>query len=69
MSFERVFALLTLLAVVVGAAIGAGCLGESAPDSGGSVTGSPTSGAGETLGGTTGPASATTIPIPIPVGS
>lgn len=69
MSFARVFALLALLTVWVGAAVGAGCLGESAPGAGESSTGSPSSGTDGTPGGSNGPASDTTIPVPIPVGS
>ena len=69
MSVARVFVLLALLLLVASAALGAGCLGEPAPASSGSAAGSPSSGADGTPGGTTGPASDTTIPVPIPVGS
>ncbi len=67
MSPARVLALLALIGLVIGAALGAGCLGQTGPETRESVTGAPTSDG--VSGGTVPPVSETTLPIPIPLGS
>ena len=67
MSAAHGLALFLLFGLLVGAALGAGCLGPAPPEVRESVTAAPTPGDGVS-GGTLPPGSETTIPIPIPIG-
>jgi len=67
MSPARILAILALVGLVIGASLGAGCLGPTAPETRESVTGVPTPDG--VSGGTVPPVGETTLPIPIPLGS
>jgi hypothetical protein len=70
MSLERVLFVLAVVGLVLGAALCAGCLGdETQPGGRVSATQPPVPDTGGVSGGTPPAVGATTLPIPIPLGS
>lgn len=70
MSLARVFRVLAVVGLILGAALGAGCLGDQEQPGGRvSSTQPPGPDTGGVSGGTPPTIEETTLPIPIPVGS